>query len=69
MYATADGQTKVQLGPDSGNGGGNNFVGIWNAYNRVKAFSVSTDTTANDDATPNGFKPDPDKFVLVDDID
>ena len=30
---------------------------------------TSTDTSANDDATPNGFKPDPDKFVLVDDID
>lgn len=29
----------------------------------------STDTTANDDATPNGLIPDPDKFVLVDDID
>jgi hypothetical protein len=30
---------------------------------------TSTDTTANDDATPNGFKPDPDKFVIVDDVD
>ena len=30
---------------------------------------TSTNTSSNDDATPNGFKPDPDKFVLVDDID
>jgi hypothetical protein len=30
---------------------------------------TSTDTTANDDATPNGWKPDQDKFVLVDDVD
>ncbi|HEX3666076.1 MAG TPA: hypothetical protein VHU23_12700 [Rhizomicrobium sp.] len=47
MYATADGMTAMQFGPNSGAGGPCNVLGIWNAYNRVHAFSVARDNTAS----------------------
>ncbi|HEY3778483.1 MAG TPA: hypothetical protein VGL35_10540, partial [Rhizomicrobium sp.] len=46
MYATADGQTGMQFGPNTANGGpsGGNTLGIWNAYNRVPTTSYAGDT-------------------------
>jgi hypothetical protein len=49
MYATSNGATSMQFGPTSGLGGPcgaagpGNFLGLWNAYNRVHAFSVARD--------------------------
>lgn len=45
MYATADGQTGVALKPAAAAGGSNNIIGLWNAYNRVKASAISRDST------------------------
>jgi hypothetical protein len=52
MYATADGQTSMEFGPTSGFGGYcpssgfGNILGLWNAYNRVHAFSVNRDVSS-----------------------
>lgn len=53
MYATSDGHTKVQFSPTGSNGGTNNFMGLWNAYNRARAYAVSVDTTNNWGCTTN----------------
>lgn len=47
MYATANGQTGVAFTPAAGAGGSNTFVGLWNAYNRVRVTSRSQDSTNN----------------------
>jgi hypothetical protein len=46
MYATGNGHTEALFQPTPSSGGTNNVIGIWNAYNRVRAFSASTDTHA-----------------------
>jgi hypothetical protein len=47
MYASGNGQCTVQFKTAAANGGGNNIVGLWNAYNRVPVSSMSRDNTAN----------------------
>lgn len=47
MYTTGDGQTSMQFGPNGLAAGNCNVLGIWNAYNRVHAFSESRDTTTS----------------------
>ncbi len=44
VYMTANGQTAVQFEPTPAAGGTNNYIGIWNAYNRVRAISVCADS-------------------------
>jgi hypothetical protein len=46
FYATANGATSQQFGPISAPGGGNNVIGLFNAYNRVKASAASVDNTS-----------------------
>jgi hypothetical protein len=46
MYATADGQTSMQFAPTPASGGTNNILGLYNAYNRSRAFAKCRD--AND---------------------
>jgi hypothetical protein len=45
MYATANGQTSMQFSPAAAAGGGNPFLGLFNAYNKVRTTSVSQDNT------------------------
>ncbi|MBI1274119.1 MAG: hypothetical protein GC131_08580 [Alphaproteobacteria bacterium] len=47
MYATANGQTQMNMFPGQAAGGTNNIVGLYNAYNRVRLVSVERDSTAN----------------------
>lgn len=47
IYATANGQTKMQFSPASASGGANTVRGIWNAYNRVSARSISRDSNSS----------------------
>lgn len=47
IYATANGQTGMAFRPAGTNGGNNNFLGVYNAYNRVTVNARSTDTTAS----------------------
>jgi len=46
LYATANGQTSMQLKPTAINGGTNNFAGLYNAYNRVPTIIMCKDNTA-----------------------
>jgi hypothetical protein len=45
FYATANGQTTMQFAPAPQNGGTNNVLGVYNAYNRVEIGSVNQDNT------------------------
>jgi hypothetical protein len=45
LYATANGQTGVALKPAGANGGSNNIVGLFNAYNRIRVTALNIDTT------------------------
>jgi hypothetical protein len=46
MYATANGQTSMVSRPAAASGGNNNFLGLYNAYNRIRIYSRSMDTTS-----------------------
>ena len=46
ITATA-GQMAMQFHPAAAAGGTNSWLGVWNAYNRVKVFSRSQDSTTN----------------------
>jgi hypothetical protein len=49
---TANGETTVNLQPSPSAGGTDNFVGLWNAYNRVPVSSLESDSnTAWTDAS------------------
>jgi hypothetical protein len=45
VYMTANGQTQFNIKPGPANGGSNNYVGIWNAYNRVVLATISRDNS------------------------
>lgn len=47
LYATANGQTAVQITPAAAAGGSANVVGLYNAYNRVLVRSSNQDSTAS----------------------
>lgn len=48
FYTTANGQTGITLQPSSGASGGNgNIIGLWNAYNRVRALANCRDSTSS----------------------
>lgn len=47
FYATANGQTGMAFKPAAANGGSNNILGLWNAYNRVRYSTISHDNTAS----------------------
>ena len=47
LYATANGQTGMAFGPNAAAGGTNNFLGLYNAYNRVRLTSVDRDSTTS----------------------
>jgi hypothetical protein len=47
FYATANGQTAMQFAPAAAAGGTNNFLALYNAYNRVPMRSMSQDSTAS----------------------
>lgn len=47
ITTTAAGQTGVALKPSAASGGTNNFVGLFNAYNRVPITAVSRDSTSS----------------------
>lgn len=44
IFCTANGQTGMAFEPAAAAGGGNNFLAVWNAYNRVRVFASSRDT-------------------------
>jgi hypothetical protein len=47
FFCTANGQTGVAFKPSAAAGGGNNIVGLFNAYNRVRGFALSRDSTVS----------------------
>lgn len=47
FYATADGQTAMMVGRVIAAGGGNNILGLYNAYNRVRTLAHCADSTAS----------------------
>ena len=47
MYATADGATSVQFKLAAASGGSAPVIGIWNAYNRVRCFSLCSESATN----------------------
>lgn len=46
LYATANGKTTMQFGPDSHAGGNGNCLCLYNAYNQVPTVSASLDSNA-----------------------
>lgn len=46
LYATGNGQTGVALKPSATNGGCNNFVALFNGYNRIPLVARSQDSTS-----------------------
>ena len=44
---TANGQTEMVLRPNTASGGTNNILGLFNAYNRVKASAICGDSTSS----------------------
>jgi hypothetical protein len=46
IYATANGQTGMQFKPAAALGGSNSILGVYNAYNRVRAASRCVDSTS-----------------------
>lgn len=46
IYCTANGQTGMSFQPAAAGGGTNNFLGVYNAYNRITATAYSRDSTA-----------------------
>lgn len=57
LYATANGQTAMQFAPAPAAGGTNNFLALYNAYNRVQIYSMSQDNTATWTTTNNTWHP------------
>ncbi len=47
VYMTGNGQTGMSFTPAAASGGTNNFLGLYNAYNRVRTFSKSSDSTSS----------------------
>lgn len=47
IYCTANGQTGVMTKPAAAAGGSNAFLGVYNAYNRIRTMSFSADNTAS----------------------
>lgn len=47
LYATANGQTGMALKPSPSTGGTNNFLGLYNAYNRVPILATCRDSTVS----------------------
>ena len=47
LYATANGQTAMQLKPSAGSGGNNSMLALFNAYNRVRTASRSINSTSS----------------------
>jgi hypothetical protein len=47
IYATANGQTAMQFKPAGANGGTNNVLGLYNAYNRVRTVAISQDSVSS----------------------
>lgn len=47
IYCTANGQTGMAFEPSAANGGTNNILGVYNAYNRVLMTAVCRDNTAS----------------------
>lgn len=47
VYATANGQTAMQLKPSAATGGTNNVLGLWNAYNRVRVAAYCRDNKSS----------------------
>jgi hypothetical protein len=47
LYATADGQTGMAFKPSAAAGGTNNFLGLYNAYNRVVVNAENLDSTVS----------------------
>lgn len=47
IYCTANGQTGMAFEPSAANGGTNNILGVYNAYNRVLVTAVCRDNTAS----------------------
>jgi len=45
FYATANGQTGMAFNPTPASGGTNNFLGLYNAYNRVRIKAQSSDSS------------------------
>jgi len=46
IYTTGAGQTGVNLQPTAAAGGANNFLALWNAYNRVSAKATNAESTS-----------------------
>jgi YVTN family beta-propeller protein len=46
-YMTANGQTGINFKPAAAPGGSSPILGLWNAYNRVPAYSLSRDLTTS----------------------
>ena len=47
VYTTGAGQTGMAMKPAAASGGTNNFLGLYNAYNRVLITAIEQDSTAN----------------------
>jgi len=47
FYATGNAQTSMSMSPGSAAGGTNNFLGLYNAFNRVTTISLASDSTAS----------------------
>ena len=47
VYITGTGTTSMNMSPAAAAGGTNNFVGLYNAYNRVPIISMSSDSTTS----------------------
>jgi hypothetical protein len=47
LYTTAAGQTGMAFTPAAAAGGTNNFLGLYNAYNRVRVSAISRDSTSS----------------------
>lgn len=47
FYATANGQTGMAFQPAAAGGGTNNILGLYNAYNRIKATAICRDNTTS----------------------
>jgi YVTN family beta-propeller protein len=47
VYMTANGQTGMQFKPAAASGGANPILGLYNAYNRIRTLSSSSDNTSS----------------------
>lgn len=47
IYITSNGETSMQFKPGGAAGGSNNVLGVWNAYNRVRATSQNFDSNSS----------------------